>query len=298
MPSGYSAANIADGKVLLGDDAAKTIGEGLEIAMVPCLSDNYCAVLTCKKTGVVAVVDTPEAGPIIKYLEEKKLKLTHILNTHKHWDHVGGNEELCDAYENVSVYGPNKEMHDGVSWPVGHSATGKVGPQAIPRITNPLNHNDKFKFGECAVEVLDVPGHTVGHIAYHFPEQRVVFSGDALFVLGCGRMFEGNPPMFWKSMKEFKNLPDNTLVYCAHEYTEANYRFALSVDPDNKYLQKMGQRITELRGQGLMTVPSIMGQEKAANPFLRADEKYMADKYGGGEQHEVFACLRKAKDNF
>lgn len=286
--SGFSKDNIADGKVLLGDDAAKLVGEGIEIAMVPCLSDNYCPVVTCKKTGMVAVVDTPEFGPIHKYLQSKNLKLTHILNTHKHWDHVGANEELCDTYKDVEVYGPNKDMDN----------SGKVGEQAIPRITKSWNHKETFKFGECHVEVLDVPGHTVGHIAYYLPDQKIVFSGDALFVLGCGRMFEGTYPMFWKSMKVFKDLPDDTLVYCAHEYTEANLRFALSADPNNTYLQKMGQRIKELRGQNLITVPSIMGQEKAANPFLRADEPYMREKYGGAEDHDVFGGIRKAKDTF
>ncbi|CAK0798587.1 unnamed protein product, partial [Prorocentrum cordatum] len=246
-----AAAEAVDFRQGVGAAAAARVGGGVEILLVPCLSDNYAPVLHDPATGATAVVDTPEVGPILAAIEERGWKLTHILNTHHHHDHAGGNEELKRRTGCV-VIGPAGEA------------------ERIPAIDTPVGQGDTVKVGSLEAEVLEVGGHTAGHIAYHFPRQRAAFVGDALFVLGCGRMFEGTPAQFWESLLKLRALPDDTVVYCAHEYTEANARFATHLGGIPRLPERVSA-ISELRAAGQATVPTLLGHEKETNPFLMAD---------------------------
>lgn len=253
----------------------------LEVAQFPCLSDNYGYLIHDPETGVTAAVDTPEAKPIEEELEKRGWKLSHILNTHHHYDHTGGNLELAKNRD-VVVCGPETEK--------------------IPGRTIDLNGGDEINFGSQKVIIMDVGGHTLGHIAYYFPHSKKVFVGDALFTLGCGRMFEGTPDQFWASLTRLRDLPDETQVYCAHEYTEKNAKFALSVESGNPALQSKVTRIKELRAKGLPTVPTTIKEEKEANPFLRCDSSEEIRKnvgvQPGDSEAQAFAKVRKAKDGF
>ncbi|GKY97515.1 hypothetical protein MPSEU_000709700 [Mayamaea pseudoterrestris] len=253
------------------------------VAMFPCLSDNYGLLLHSKRTGETAAIDTPEAGPYHKALKEHGWKLTHILNTHHHHDHTGGNLEL-KKHHGATIYGPLEEK------------------DKIPGIDETLSGGDQFTFAESPCQVINVGGHTMGHIAYYFPNEKIVFVGDSLFSLGCGRMFEGTPPQFWASLQRLRDLPDDTTVYCAHEYTESNGRFAMSVDANNADLQARVQEVKELRAKGEPTVPTLLGQEKKTNPFLRVDLSDDVRSSCGvteSDSHaDAFAKVRKAKDKF
>lgn len=254
----------------------------LEVAQFGCLNDNYGYLLHDPATGATAAVDTPEAKPIREQLKSRGWKLTHILNTHHHWDHTGGNAELAKTEGPLEIVGPATEK--------------------IPGRTFALQGGDEFTLGSHKVQVIDVGGHTLGHIAYYFPDARKVFVGDALFTLGCGRMFEGTPEQFWASLERLRALPDDTTVYCAHEYTAANAKFALSVEPGNAALQEQASQITALRAKGLPTVPTSIGSEKQANPFLRCDTSAELRQAVGvtaeDSPAQAFAKVRKAKDNF
>lgn len=251
------------------------------IIQVPCLSDNYGYLIHDPVTGDTAAVDTPDAEAYRQELKERGWKLTHIFNTHHHHDHTGGNLELKND-GGLTVYGPAIEN--------------------IPGMDVKLGHGDEVEFGKRKGQVIDVGGHTNGHIAYYFPSESAAFTGDALFALGCGRMFEGNPSQFWRSLTRLRNLPDDTVVYCAHEYTESNAKFALSVEPSNDKLQKRFQHILQQRKAGQSTVPSLLGEEKQTNPFLRCDiSDEIRQKVGvtsGDSEADVFAKVRRAKDNF
>lgn len=265
----------------LGERAAsKFLGPELEVVLVPCLSDNYAPLIHDKSSGETAVVDTPEVGPILSVLEKRGWKLTHILNTHHHADHTGGNEEL-KRRTGCRVFGPAAEQ--------------------IPAIDVPLKEADAVQIGSLRAYVIEVGGHTSGHIAYHFPHQRVAFVGDTLFVLGCGRLFEGTAAQMWKSLSKLRALPDDTIVYCAHEYTESNVRFALSLGTSNPDLASRVKQISKLRAAGLPTVPTLLGHEKATNPFLRADCSEIRDAMNlseGTAAAVVFGEVRKRKDSF
>lgn len=190
----------------------------------------------------------PEVEPIEKALEEKGWTLTHILNTHHHFDHAGGNLEL-------------KARH-------GCTIVGSRGDrERIPGIDVEVSDGETFDLGSATADVVEVPGHTSGHIAYHFAETGVAFVGDTVFALGCGRLFEGTPTQMWTSIQKLMALPDDTVLYCAHEYTQANAAFALSVDPDNAALVARSAEIDDLRAAGTPTVPTTLGVEKATNPF-------------------------------
>eukprot|EP00542_Grammatophora_oceanica_P018839 CAMPEP_0194046680 /NCGR_PEP_ID=MMETSP0009_2-20130614/22238_1 /TAXON_ID=210454 /ORGANISM="Grammatophora oceanica, Strain CCMP 410" /LENGTH=259 /DNA_ID=CAMNT_0038692075 /DNA_START=213 /DNA_END=992 /DNA_ORIENTATION=+ len=252
------------------------------VAQFPCLSDNYGYLIHNEETGETAAVDTPDAKTYNTELQKRGWKLTHIFNTHHHWDHTGGNKEL--KTEGVKVYGPANERKE------------------IPGLDVPLTGGDCVDFGGLKADVMDVGGHTVGHIAYHFPTETSVFVGDALFALGCGKMFEGTPSMFWTSLKGLRELPDETSVFCAHEYTESNAKFAMSVEPGNADLVSRYEEIKEKRSRGEPTVPSLLGLEKKTNPFLRCDISDEIRKNVGvtasDSEETAFGKTRKAKDTF
>lgn len=253
----------------------------LEIVQIPVLSDNYVYLLHDAASGATAVVDPAVAEPVQVALAERGWTLTHILNTHHHNDHVGGNLALKQA--------------------TGCTIIGNRADAArLPGLDAGVSEGDSVTVGGATAQVLEVSGHTVGHIAYWFPESKALFCGDTLFALGCGRMFEGDPDTFWTSLSKLRSLPDDTQVFCAHEYTLANYRFAAALDPDNPALQARGVVLRELRDRGTPTVPSVLADEKATNPFLRADDAILAGRLGlaGRPASEVFAEIRRRKDTF
>lgn len=253
----------------------------LEVAQFPCLSDNYGYLIHDPKTGQTAAVDTPCATTYKRELSNRGWTLTHILNTHHHFDHVGGNSELKLA--GVEVYGPSSDGD-------------------IPGMDVPLKDGDKFSFGGADAVVMDVGGHTAGHIAFYFPKEKTAFVGDSLFALGCGRMFEGTPEQFWATLQRLRELPDDTVIYCAHEYTESNARFAMSVEPGNPDLVKRTEEIKAKRSRGEPTVPSLMGEEKVTNPFLRGDLspeiRANVGASDGDDGAAIFHKIRLGKDNF
>lgn len=253
----------------------------LIIHQFPCLSDNYGYLVHDPKSQMTAAVDTPDADAIQACLDEKGWKLDLILNTHHHADHTGGNETLKDKYQ-CRIYG------------------GATDAKFIPGIDETVSEGDEIPFGGHPIRVLDVPGHTHGHVAYIFDEDKVAFTGDALFALGCGRVFEGSMEQMWQSLEKFLTLPDDIKVYCAHEYTEDNARFALTIEPQNQALQERCQEITKLRREGLATVPSHLGLEKATNPFLRPSAPDVRETLGMADASdlEVFEEIRIRKNSF
>lgn len=255
----------------------------MEVVQLPVLMDNYAYFVTCPATGKVGLIDTPDATAILDYLKRENLEPAAILNTHHHWDHAGGNKEICQEYK-IPVY--CSEYDQG----------------RIDRVSLTLKQGDRVSLGELEFEVMDVPGHTLGHIAYY--RQGVLFCGDTLFVGGCGRLFEGTAEQMFASLEKIKELPDDTKIYCAHEYTEQNLAFALTVEPGNKDLQEKFEEVKKKRVQDLPTVPSTLGEEKLYNPFLRADsleirESLEAKGYSGLDSAvKVFAGVRELKDCF
>lgn len=253
----------------------------LEIVQLPVLSDNYVYLVREPRQGAVGVVDPAVAGPVLAALQERGWKLTHILNTHHHGDHVGGNLEI-KAATGCTVVGPRADA------------------ARIPGIDVTVGDGDTYAFGAEDALVYDVPGHTRGHIAYWFAASRALFCGDTLFALGCGRLFEGTPQQMWRSLGRLRALPDDARVYCAHEYTQANARFALTVEPGNAALVARAQAIDAARAKGRPTVPSTMGEERATNPFLRPESAEIRARLGlrDADDTAVFAAVRKRKDNF
>jgi len=253
----------------------------LEIEPVLCLKDNYAWLAVDREEGVVAVVDPSESEPVKRALEARGLKLTHILNTHHHMDHVGGNLALKETF-GAKIVGPGKDA------------------ARIPGIDVGVVEGDTYDMGGHRARVLEIPAHTRGHIAFWFPDDSVVFTGDTLFAMGCGRLFEGDPPTMWSSLSKLTRLPDSTRVYCGHEYTEANGRFALTVEPANPDLQARMADVKATRAKGLPTLPSNIGIEKKTNPFLRAASPEIRQTLGLGTAPdvEVFAETRRRKDAF
>ncbi len=250
----------------------------LTVHQFPCLSDNYGFLLHDPASGETAAIDTPDGKEYLKQAEAKGWTITHIWNTHWHPDHAGGNKDIV-------------------------AATGAkiIAPQEVSKLSGIdqiVSHGDSVKIGAFTAKVIDVSGHTNGHIAFHLPDAGIAFVGDAVFALGCGRMFEGKPDQFWASLERIKALPVNTTLYCAHEYTAANAKFALHADPDNSALRAYVDEITAKRERDEWTVPTQLGRELDTNPFLRADDPAMMAKWGGSSPHETFAALREAKDNF
>lgn len=253
----------------------------LEIHSLPVLNDNYVYLLREPKSGAVAAVDPSVAAPVIEALDRLGWTLTHILNTHHHWDHTGGNLELKERTGCVIV-GP------------------KADEARIPGIDVAVGENARYRFGNEEAEIFDIPGHTSGHIAFYFPESKALFCGDTLFSLGCGRLFEGTPQQMWGSLLKLRRLPGDTQVYCGHEYTQANARFALTIDPANKALKTLAAQAAGLRHQDLPTIPSLLSDECTANPFLRADDPGLARALNmeTADPASVFAEIRRRKDAF
>ena len=253
----------------------------LEIHQILVLQDNYIYLIHDPETQATAVVDPAEAEPVLAALAEKGWKLTHLLNTHHHWDHVGGNLALKRA-TGCRIFGAECDRNE------------------IPGLDVGLNGGDVIELGGSRAEVLAVPGHTQGHLAYWFREEQALFCGDTLFAMGCGRLLGGTAEQMWQSLDRLRALPPATRVYCAHEYTQANGRFALTLEPRNPELAGRMERVKEARGLGRPTVPSTLAEELATNPFLRPESPELQGTLGleGAEPTRVFAETRRRKDAF
>jgi hydroxyacylglutathione hydrolase len=251
----------------------------LQVHQFACLSDNYGFLLHDPESEETACIDTPDAEAYLREAAHKGWQITQIWNTHWHPDHAGGNAAIKAA----------------TGCKIVASASEADKTEGVDRV---VRQGDIVCLGDWEAHVIDVGGHTNGHIAYHLPAAHMAFVGDSVFALGCGRMFEGTAPQFWASLSRLKALPPDTLLYCAHEYTQSNARFALHADPDNLALQNYAQRVDKCRAQGLPTVPTSLARELAANPFLRADDPGLQARWGGGDAVATFAALRAAKDSF
>lgn len=254
---------------------------GLIVDVFSARSDNFGYLVHDEATGRTAAIDAPEAGPIRNALLHRGWTLTDIFITHHHVDHVEAIPELKAAF-GARVVGPREEA------------------DRIEGLDELVGDGDTIALGETRFEVMAMPGHTLGHVVFYNREGGHLFSADALFSLGVGRMFEGTPGPMWAGLKRLRDLPDETLVYCGHEYTQSNARFALSIDPDNEALRARAAEVDQLRAAGKATIPFNLGEDKRANPFLRADVPELARHYGfeGADPAEVFAAIRKGKDNF
>jgi len=252
----------------------------LVIRQLLVLKDNYVYLLHDAATNTTAAVDPSVAPPVLEALRREGWPLTHILNTHHHHDHTGGNLEL-KAATGCTIVGPRADR------------------DRIPGIDVALGEGETYKLGTDEARVYDVPGHTRGHIAYWFRDSLALFCGDTLFLMGCGRLFEGTPEQMWRSLSKLKALPPETRVYCGHEYTQANARFALTIEPQNRDLVARSERVNALRAEGKSTIPGNMREELATNPFLRADiPALQADSGAPGDPVATFASIRRRKDNF
>ena len=250
----------------------------LHVHQFACLSDNYGYLLHDTDSHETAAIDTPDGHEYLKQAEAKGWRITQIWNTHWHPDHAGGNKAIVDA-TGATVIAPQEV-------------------EKIAAIDRVVAHGDSVSLGAHEAHVIDVSGHTNGHIAYHLPAADIAFVGDSVFALGCGRMFEGEPKQFWASLERIKALPPKTTLYCAHEYTAANAKFALHADPDNAALHAYVDEITAKRERGEPTVPAGLARELQTNPFLRADDPALMAKWGGSAPYETFAALSAAKDTF
>lgn len=253
----------------------------LHIHQFMCRSDNFGVLIHDPDIGATASIDAPETAPIEAALQEKGWTLTHIFITHHHFDHVAGNADLKAKY-NCHLIGPKSEA------------------SKIDLLDQLVEDGATFQFAGRDVHVIETPGHTAGQVNYYIPEDTVAFTGDTLFALGCGRLFEETPAAMWQSFQKLMKLPEDTLVYCGHEYTLANLEFALSVDPDNEALKNRGEIIRTLRDEGQPTLPTMIGLERATNPFMRPDDSAIRAHLGmeNASDTEVFTEIRKRKDSF
>ena len=252
-----------------------------QVRLFLCLQDNYGVLVHDPSTGATTAIDAPEAAPIEAALKGNGWKLTDILVTHHHGDHTGGITAL-------------KQNHGcRVVAPRGESSK-------IPLVDVAVGEGESVKVGNLTAHVLETPGHTLGHIAYWFHADKLAFVGDTLFSIGCGRVIEGNPGMMWKSLAKLRDLPGDTRIFCGHEYTKANIRFALTIEPNNKALLARAAAVDKLVVEKKLTVPSTMAEEREANPFLRADVPEVAAAVGmsGKPPVEVFAEVRARKNKF
>ncbi|MEX2129140.1 MAG: hydroxyacylglutathione hydrolase [Xanthobacteraceae bacterium] len=253
----------------------------VEVRLVPCLSDNYAVILREPASGAVILVDAPDADPITKALDSANWKPTHILVTHKHGDHIQGIPALKQRYK-PKVIGPRAEANE------------------IPTLDEKVGEPDVVEVGSLRARVFDTPGHTAGHICYWFEKEKLLFAGDTIFALGCGRAIERPAAVLWQSLLKLRDLPSGTTIYCGHEYTLANGRFAVTVDPGNAKLKARLAEVKKARATGKPTIPSTMAEERATNPFLRADDPTIAAAVGmqGADPAVVFTEIRERKNNF
>jgi hydroxyacylglutathione hydrolase len=253
----------------------------LEVVTVPCLRDNYAYLLRDEATGKVALVDAPEPGPIETALRDRGWGLDLILITHHHADHIDGVDVLRKAHG-------------------ARVAGAAADARRLPALDIGLREGDTIAVGDSVAQVFEVPGHTVGHIAYYFPEANAAFTADSLMVMGCGRLFEGTPEQMWSSLSRLAALPDDTLIHSGHEYAESNTRFAMSVDGENAALRTRATEIAAMRQMGGATVPARLDLERATNPFLRASDPAFKARLGleNLPDAQVFAEVRRRKDAF
>jgi len=254
----------------------------LQIHQFLCLQDNFGLLLRDEATGAVASIDAPDGEAIAAEAKRIGWPLTHVLLTHHHLDHVEGVPALKQAFPGLKVVG------------------AKADAARLPPLDVAVAGGDEVALGESVARVIATPGHTIGHLAYYFLEDDAVFVGDTLFSLGCGRIFEGTPSTMYASLEKLAELPDETHVYCGHEYTEANSRFAVTVDPSNPILKERIAEVTRLRAESRFTLPTTIASERAANPFLRCEEEDVQAAMGmsGADPVAVFARMREAKNAF
>ena len=253
----------------------------IETIPIPCLNDNYAYIINDTSSKIVGVVDPSEAPPIISFLNKNKLKLNYILNTHHHFDHIGGNIELKKLY-NAKVVGFIGDKH------------------RIPGIDITLEDNEMWTFGNLTVKILHIPGHTLGHICFFFEKDKLAFTGDTLFSLGCGRIFEGDHKQMLVSLNKITKLPKDTKIYCGNEYTYKNAEFCIKYDSSNTNLKKKIEIVKKLRSQNLPTIPTILEDEINSNIFLRCDQNELKVKLNmeNDEDYKVFRKVRDLKDSF
>ena len=254
---------------------------GLNVVIIPCLADNYAYLLRCEATGKTALVDAPESAPIAAQLDQLGWGLDYILITHHHDDHIAGVDALVKK--------------------TGAKTIGAAADSTrLPPLDHAVSQGDTITIGDCCAYILAVDGHTIGHIAFHFADDKKVFSADSLMALGCGRIFEGTQPQMWDTMCKFIAMDPETLVYSGHEYTQSNAKFAVTIEPNNSALAARAAWIDETRAQGGITVPATIGQERATNPFMRADlaEVKAAINMSDASDAAVFGEIRTRKDNF
>lgn len=253
----------------------------VEIEQFMCRSDNFGVLMHDPESGETALIDAPEEAPILAAIERTGWTPTTILITHHHIDHVEANLALKQRFK-LRIIGPEAEK------------------AKIPGIDDAVEEGSTFRFGGETIEVIFTPGHTAGHVTYHLPASKVAFAADTLFALGCGRLLECAPPVMFESLKKLAALPADTVIYCGHEYTLANARFALTIDPDNEALRERAKKIEALRAEDRPTLPTTIGKELATNPFLRWDDPAIRRQLGmeTASDAEVFAEIRKRKDNF
>jgi hydroxyacylglutathione hydrolase len=256
------------------------------VDILPAFADNYIYLIGDNDLGLAMVIDPGDPDVVLKALKERDLYLSLILNTHHHKDHIGGNAKLAREF-GAPIIGPSKER------------------SRIENMARGVEKGDTVTFSNLHGRVIETHGHTSGHIAFYFPEIKALFCGDTLFSLGCGRLFEGTAAQMWDSLVALRALPDETLVYCGHEYTEANAKFALALDKTNPDLKARADAVSILRKNGKPTIPAILGEEKRANPFLRADlpefQQVLAKSGFAGRDADpagIFGALRAAKDRF
>ncbi len=251
------------------------------IIPIPCLTDNYAYIINEENSKKIGVVDPSEANPIIEFLEKKNLKLDYILNTHHHFDHIGGNEELKRKFK-AKVVGFKGDKH------------------RIPGIDISLENDENWNFGNTEAKIIHIPGHTLGHICFFFEKEKIAFTGDTLFSLGCGRIFEGDHKQMLESLNKIKKLPKNTKIYCGHEYTYKNAEFCLKYDSDNTDLKNKFEKIKKLRSNNLPTIPTTLEEELNSNIFLRCDQNDLKIKLNmkNQEDFKVFKKVRDLKDSF
>jgi hydroxyacylglutathione hydrolase len=253
----------------------------MQITPIPCLTDNYAYIINDNNTKTIGVVDPSEAKPVVAFLKKENLKLNYILNTHHHYDHIGGNIELKKIY-NAKVVGFDGDRH------------------RIPGIDIALKNNEQWNFGNSTVKILHIPGHTLGHICFFFEKEKIAFTGDTLFSLGCGRIFEGDHKQMLISLNKIKKLPKETKIFCGHEYTHKNAEFCIKYDNENMYLIKQFEKIKKLRSNKLPTVPTRLEDELKSNIFLRCDQNDLKIKLNmkNEEDFKVFKKVRDLKDSF